>query len=92
MLGNESNSDYSVTLEIKKSLSISTLVSEEGTFPSQLLNRYSRGTKYYGFDVLFDSPANLKKNTKYEVEAVITGPPSWRGSNGVTTVVHLYVH
>ena len=61
LLGNESNSDYSVTLEIKKSGSISTLVSKEGTFPSQLLNRYSRGTKYDGFVVLFDSGQLIKE-------------------------------
>ena len=36
---------------------------------------------------MFDSAAECKKNTKYEIRAIIPGPSSWKGIDGVSSVV-----
>ncbi len=84
LFGSENN-DYSVSLAIKKSSNNSAVVSKTGTFPSKLL-QYKSGN-YYGFEVLFDSAVKLRKDTKYQIEALISGTNSWHGSNGVSSVV-----
>ena len=83
LFGSENN-NYSLTLEIKEDNN-SALVFKTGTFPSKLLQYKSEN--YYGFEVLFDSAVKLKKNTKCQIEALISGPISWRGSKGTSTVV-----
>jgi len=83
LLGKENN-DYSVTLTIKQTGSV-VLASKGGTFSSKLL-QHANGN-YYGFELLFDSTIVCKKNTTYEIEALISGPRSWRGSDGLGTVV-----
>ena len=85
LLGKKNN-DYSVTLTIKQTDTESVLASKTGTFSSKLL-QHANGN-YYGFELLFDSTVACKKNTAYEIEALITGPTrSWRGSDGLGTVV-----
>ena len=80
------NTEYSLTLTIKQTNPpYLALVCETGRFPSKLL-QYANGN-YYGFDILFASTVKCAKNTKYEIRAVISGPPSWKGSNGVSSVV-----
>ena len=83
LFGSESN-DYSVTLKVMNTSNNSTLASKTGTFASKLL-KYKSGN-YYGYEVLFDSAVNVRKDTKYQVEALISGPRSWKGINGFTTV------
>ncbi|KAL9981958.1 hypothetical protein ACROYT_G010729 [Oculina patagonica] len=84
LFGRENN-DYLVTITIKENYK-SALVSKTGTFPSKLL-QYKRGS-FYGFEVLFDSVVLiLKKNTKYQIEALISGMSSWCGGGGVSTAV-----
>ena len=83
LLGKENN-DYSVTLTIKQTGSV-VLASKGGTFSSKLL-QHANGN-YYGFELLFDSTIVCKKNATYEIEALISGPRSWRGSDGLGTVV-----
>ena len=78
------NNDYSVTLEVKDASDNSTVVSKAGTFSSKLLQYES--SIYYGFEVLFDSAVKLKRNTKYQIEALISGAQSWRGDGGMCTV------
>ena len=78
------NKSYTVSLEIKDARNSSCLVSKSGTFSSNLL-QYEL-TNYHGFEVLFDRPVILKKNTKYQIEALISGPASWRGTGGFSTV------
>ena len=41
---------------------------------------------YHGFEVLLDSAAELKKNTKFQIEALISGQPPGRGNNGFKAV------
>ena len=83
LCGSENN-DYSVTLEIKNDSNNLCLASNSGTFSSKLLQCKSK--KYHGFEVLFDSPVNLKKNVKYQIEALISGPTSGNGERGSNTV------
>jgi len=78
------NNNYNVTLDIKDANSNSCVVSKAGIFPSMLV-QYRDGS-YYGFEVLFDAAADLKKNTKYHIEALISGSPSGYGSDGLSTV------
>ena len=83
LFGSENN-DYSVALEVKDASDSSTVFSKAGTFSSTLLQYKSRN--YYGFEVLFDSAVELKRNTRYQIEALISGPTSWRGDGGMCTV------
>ena len=57
-----------------------TVVSISGTYPSKRL-QYEQFS-YYGFEVLFDFAAYLKKNTDYQIEALTSGPESGKGVNG----------
>ena len=79
------NNDYSVTLELKEGGNNPAVVSKTGTFFSELME-YPNGN-YYGFEVLFDAEVECKKNTSYRIEALISGPPSWDGNVGSSTVV-----
>ena len=79
------NNNYSVALTIKETGPNLALVSKTGTFPSKLLQCTIRD--YYGFEILFDPAVECKKNTRYEIKAVIRGPSSWSGSVGVSTIV-----
>ena len=83
LCGSERN-DYNVTLEIKHASNNLCLVSRSGTFHSKPLQYKSN--KYHGFEVLFDSPVNLEKNTKYQIEALVSGPTSGKGETGSSTV------
>ena len=74
MFGSATNA-YTVDLQIKDTSSNSAVVSKTGTFHSGRLS--CKDPCYYGFDVLFDSATELKKNTKYLVVALlISGPRS----------------
>ena len=79
------NNRYIVSLEIEDVSNNSRLVSKSGTFSSNLLQY--KLANYHGFEVLFDRPANLKKNTKYQIKASICGQASGRGEGGFSTVL-----
>ena len=83
LFGNE-DKDYTVRLEVKDTSNNLYLVSKKGTFSSKLVQY--EGNNYYGYEVLFDSPVNVKKDTNYQVEALITGPSSWVGHAGIGMV------
>ena len=83
LFGSENN-DYKVTLEIKNASNNLCLASKSGTFSSKPLQYKSN--KYHGFEVLFDSPVNLKKNIKYQIEALISGLTSGKGESSSNTV------
>ena len=86
LFGSENNS-YTVTLEVKDTTNNTTIVSKSGTYPSKLLAYKSDlSVSYYGFEVLFDSAASLKMSTCYVIEALICGPSSGAGRNGIVTV------
>ena len=74
LFGNENN-HYTVTLTIKETGTTLTLAYKARRFLSKLL-QYANGN-YYGFETLFASAAGCKRNTKYEIEAVISWPSSY---------------
>ena len=86
LFGSE-NDNYTVKLTIKRKLTRFklALASKTGTFPSKQLE-YSSGN-YCGFEILFDSIVECKKNSEYEIEALISGPLSWNGIGGASSVI-----
>ena len=78
------NTDYSVILEIKKGGVYPAQASKAGEFPSTLLQCQSGN--YYGFEIFFDSPVAIQKNTIYQIEALMSGPSSFRGTDDISTV------
>ena len=84
LFGSENNS-YTVTLKLTYTGSRITIVSKSGTYSSKLL--HSNHFSYHGFEVMFDSTAVLQSNTRYQIEALISGPPSGRGCNGLGRIV-----
>jgi len=78
LFGSENNT-YTMNLQVKDTSNSSAVASKKGTFSSKRLQY--KDSYYYGFEVLFDSAAELKKNTKYRIEALISGPSSGMGNN-----------
>ena len=88
LFGSE-NEEYSVTLKVcdhEECKKASCLATKTGNFLSKLLQ--SETGDYQGFEIEFEPPIHLKANTKYEIDANITGPPSWYGQGGLSSVEH----
>ena len=83
LFGSENNS-YKVTLKVASSDFGTTVVSKAGTYSSNFL--HNRHFSYHGLEVMFDSVVELKSNTRYHIEALISGLRSGRGCNGLGTV------
>ena len=83
LFGSKNNS-YTVTLKVAYFDQGTTLVCKAGTYSSKRL--HSRHFSYHGLEVMFDSAALLKSNTWYQIEALISGPRSGRGDNGLRTI------
>ena len=81
LLGSENNT-YTVTLNLNEISTGTTVISKAGTYFSERLQ--CKGLSYYGFEVLFDSGAELKKNNQYRIQATIAGPPSECGEIGLS--------
>ena len=60
------------------------LVCKSGTFSSSSIN--DNDLYYDGFIVLFDKPVVILKGVSHCVRSAISGPPSWRGENGVVSL------
>ena len=84
LFGSENNTYTIIKLEIKDSSNNSMIESVTGTYSSDLLK--CENYDYYGFEVLFISPANLKKNCRYKIRLFMTGPNSGKGCKGLETV------
>ena len=78
------NSQYSVTLEVFEHSSGISVRKHEGNFLSKQIP-WEIGD-HQGFDIVFEPPIAIKANKRYQIWAVITGPPSWYGTNGCSTV------
>ena len=74
------NGNYSVNLELIDEKWRRKVLSQKGNFTSVLLTSALRH-KYQGFEFVFDEPVNINANTKYRVEALISGPASQRASS-----------
>ena len=85
LIGSKDNS-YTVTLEVKNASNNTTIVSKSGTYSSKLLPHKNSGCNYFGFEVSFDCGAYMKMNTTYHIEALISGPPSGYGTEGLKTI------
>ena len=85
LLGSENN-QYTVHLEVKDCTYFpsTVMVSKSGTFTAKVFQYKS--FPIHGFDVLFDGPVRLKKRTTYRLEALISGPPSLMGTDGLSAV------
>ena len=78
------NSQYSVTLGVLDHSSGISVRKQEGNFLSKQIQ--CEIGYHQGFDIVFEPPIAIKANTCYEISAAITGPPSWYGRNGCSTV------
>ncbi|XP_015759194.1 PREDICTED: BTB/POZ domain-containing protein 6-like [Acropora digitifera] len=78
------NNRYSVDLKIMNPVEMTTLVQMTGTFKSKFI--YHGKSPYYGFEINFDKPVRVKKNSKCEIEAKLSGPPSCSGTSGLLEV------
>ena len=78
------NTTYTVELEVMNPRTESICGSKTGQFCSELLQR--KNYNYYGYRVSFDKKIILKKNTKYDIRAKISGPPSLCGVLGHSSV------
>ena len=74
--------EYTVATEVKDTTNNFTLVKKTGSYSS--LKDEKLG--YYGFTVCFDPPLCLHKSKRYEVRSLITGPISWYGEGGKTSL------
>ena len=83
LFGSKNNS-YTVTLKVAYFDQGTTLLCKAGTYSSKLL--HSKHFSYHGFEVMFDSVAVLKSNTSYLIEALISGPRSGKGCDGLGMV------
>jgi len=82
------NCEYTVSIQIKRLFGTEyrDLCSQTGTFSSAYIE--SDIVSYYGFNVFFDSPVDIKKDVKHRLEAYISGDAnSCFGQNGERTVV-----
>ena len=79
------NSQYSVTLEVYSSgISVRK---REGIFLSKQIQwEIGDHQGHQGFDIVFEPPIAIKAKKRYRISAAITGPPSWYGTNGCSTV------
>ena len=83
LFGSENNT-YQVNLKIENIDGETRLVSKTGNFASKLIQ--SEKYSYHGFEVMFDTKIILAKNTMYWLYAVVSGPDSLCGRDGVSSV------
>ena len=74
--------EYTVSAKVKDTTDGSSLIKHSRSYSSV---KHETGA-YYSFDVFFDHPVSLVEGRKYEVNALINGPMSCRGSEGKTFV------
>ena len=74
--------NYTVSLEVKDTLSGRSLAKQIGTHSSEKNDIDC----YYGFDVMFNRPVHLEQDKPYEIVSLIKGPRSWRVGVGKNSV------
>ena len=78
------NNDYHFELVIKDLHTHSTVKTKTDSFRSQEME--CKFGIYFGFEIVFDTPLDVKENTDYKIEALISGPSSGQGWNGLSLV------
>ena len=84
------NCDYSVAIKIKRfdKHGLNDLCNKAGKFSSVCIESDLGSYIYYGFNVFFDSPVDIKKGVRHRLEASISdGANSCFGQNGQRSVV-----
>ena len=79
------DSTYCVDFNLKM-LTPATVLMSLKTAPMQTKQLHAEKYSYNGFELIFSTKIILKKNTRYRLSAVITGPISKKGMNGVMSV------
>ena len=82
LCGRRNYQRYQIALQIKQVDNRSQLVAMTGKFSSQPLKSPQNKRVYHGIQIVFDEAIAIKENTRYCVEALISGPLSMAGSNG----------
>ena len=83
LFGSDS-SEYSVTLDVYNCKTNVLVTTKTGSFFSKLM-QCALGD-YQGFQIEFEPSVALEANSQYLIRASITGPPSWYGQGGVSSV------
>ena len=78
------NNEYHVKLVVKDLHSHSTVKFKTDSFRSQEME--CNCVIYFGFEIVFDTPLDVNKNTDHQIEAEIFGPKSDKGENGLSLV------
>ena len=78
------NSEYSVTLTVYSYKNPLHVATKNGQFSSKHI--LCAIGDYQGFEIEFEPSFALEANTKYGIEAAISGPPSWYGQGGVSSI------
>ena len=78
--------NFSVTLEVVDYGSGVSVKKQKENFLSK--QKQCEIGDYQAFDIVFQPPIAIKANTRYQISATITGPPSWYGTNCCSTVKH----
>ena len=73
-----------MTLHVYNCKTFSQVAFKTGSFWSKLM-KCTIGD-YQGFEIKFEPSVALKAYTRYQIAASITGPPSWYGQGGVSSV------
>jgi len=79
--GSEGGS-YTVSIEVKDTTHGSCFIKQSGSYTS----KKDKTRPCYGFSVRFDRPVRLLENKEYELTSLIKGPPSWKGTEGQSSV------
>ena len=83
LFGSDS-SEYSVTLNVYNWKTYVQVAIKTGSFSSELME--CRIGDYHGFEIEFEPSVALEASARYQISASITGPPSWYGQGGVSSV------
>ena len=83
LFGSDS-SKSSVTLNVYNCKAHAQIATKTGSFLSKPMQCVIGD--YPGFEIEFKPSFALKANTQYQIGASITGPPSWYGQGGVSSV------
>ena len=73
-----------MTLDVSKYNSGISVRRQEGNFLSKQIQ--CEIGDYQGFDIVLEPPIAIIANKRYRISASISGPPSWYGTNGCSTV------
>lgn len=77
-------SSYTVSVDLIDTVSGLCVVKKSGSYISELKHQDTK--TFYGFDVLFNSPVDLKQNNCYELVSLIKGDLSFYGGKGKTNI------